>query len=313
MTVEPLMSVVLVTDDHESVRPALDRWRLQTVKERLEVVLVAPSREAFADAELDGFASVRFVELGPPVDLGDGRAAGVRAASAPLVFIGETHSYPHPGFVQTLIEAHAGPWAVVVPGFRNANPERSLSWAGFLSDYSPWASGLPAGEIDYAPIYNASYRRSALLEFGDRLASALTIGDEMLKGLRARGHRMYFEPAATIEHLNLARAVPFVRERFLSGLLIAAQRARRWSWRQRLAYACGSPLLPAVYLSRVRGGVRTVRRNVPLGAFPAMLAGAFVKAAGEMVGYARGAPPAAERRMTDYELHKTSYASPAAR
>src|SRR5207247_1352154 len=98
---------------------------------------------------------------------------------APLVFIGETHSLPHPRFAQTLIEAHAGPWAVVVPGFRNANPEPSLSWAGFLSDYSPWAYGLPAGEITYAPIYNASYRRSVLLEFGDRLGRALSHGDEM--------------------------------------------------------------------------------------------------------------------------------------
>jgi hypothetical protein len=315
MTFEPRMSVVLVTDDYESVRPALDRWLLQTVTQELEVVLVVPSRRALAGAAagLEGFGAVQVVELGLPLDLGEWRAAGVHAASAPLVFIGETHSYAHPRLAQELMEAHAGPWAVVVPGFRNANPERSLSWAGFLADYSPWASGLPGGEISYAPIYNAAYRRSVLLEFGDRLGSALSQGDELLTGLRARRHRIYIEPAATIKHFNLSRPTAFLRERFLTGLLIAARRARRWSWRHRLAYVCGSPLLPVVYLSRVRIGVRTVRRNVPLGAFPALLVGALVKAAGEMIGYARGAAPAANRRLTEYELHKTSYASPGRR
>ena len=116
-----------------------------------------------------------------------------------------------------------------------------------------------------------------------------------------------------IDHVNMSLPAAFLGERYLAGRLIAAQRARRWSWRHRLAYMCGAPLLPAVYLSRVLTGTRTVRRSVPLGAFPAILVGALVKAAGEMVGYARGAAPAADRRMMEYELHKASHASPGPR
>ena len=54
--------------------------------------------------------------------LPEARAAGVRAASAPIVFIGETHSYPQPGWAEALLTAFEGPWAAVVPAIGNANP-----------------------------------------------------------------------------------------------------------------------------------------------------------------------------------------------
>jgi hypothetical protein len=308
------MSVVLVTDSYATIRPVIDCLRAQTVRDELEVVLVGPLGDGLhrAGADLDSFAAAQVVECGSPIALGEARAAGVRAASAPLVFIGETHSYPHARMAETLIRAHSGPWAAVVPGFANANPDGAPSWAAFLLDYGAWVPGVAAGEIGHAPIYNASYRRSVLLEFGDRLGSALRIGDEMSIGLRARGHRIHFEPAARIDHLNLSAPAASLRERYLAGLLIAAERTRRWSWRRRFLYLCGAPLLPAVYLSRVRAGVRAQRRDarVPVGAFLMLLVSAFVKAAGEMIGYARGAGPAAEPRMLEYELHKVGYASP---
>jgi hypothetical protein len=307
------MSVVLATDRYETIRPVIDRLASQTAREKLELVLVGPLGEGLGvGAELDGFAAVQVVEVGSPVDLGEARAAGVYAASAPLVFIGETHVYPDPRMAEVLIRAHRGPWAVVVPAFGNANPDGAASWSGFLLDYGSWVPGIPAGEIRFAPIYNASYRRSALLEFGDRLGSALRFGDEMPKGLRARNHRVYFEPAARIDHLNLtAPPAAWVRERYLAGLLIAAARVRRWSWGQRLLYLFGTPLLPGVYLSRVWAGVRARRRDggVPLGTVPMMLVSAVLKAAGELIGYARGDRGAGDERMTEYEIHRAAYVS----
>src|SRR5436305_3536302 len=302
------MSYVLVTDGFETIRSVVDCLREQTVRGRLELVLVAPSEDAVATGrgEFEGFGSVILVPVGASLTLGDARAAGVRAASAPVVFIGETHSFPHSRLVETLLEAHEGPWAVVVPGFGNVNPDGVLSWAGFLSDYGAWVAELPGAEIDYAPIYNASYRRSVLLELGDALGGALSQGDGMLTALREGQHRIYFEPAARIDHLNMSQPTAYVRERYGAGVLIAGERARRWPWRQRLLYLAGAPLLPAVYVSRVRSGVRMVRRSarMPLGTSAAVLLGCVAKAAGEMTGYALGPRPAAEPRMTEYELHK---------
>src|SRR5437764_14845225 len=55
----PEMSVILVTPDRfETLRETVEHLRAQTAKDRLEIVIVAPSEAELAldPAELDGFA-----------------------------------------------------------------------------------------------------------------------------------------------------------------------------------------------------------------------------------------------------------------
>src|SRR5262249_30222283 len=60
-----LMSVVLATDTLETIRAVVRRLQQQTVRQRLEIVIVAPDIDAIAkDAtQLDGFAAVRLVPV----------------------------------------------------------------------------------------------------------------------------------------------------------------------------------------------------------------------------------------------------------
>jgi Glycosyl transferase family 2 len=311
--VSPEISVILATDRYETIRPVVECLRRQTVKDRVELVVVAPRREPLEldDVESDGLAGVRIVETANVETFAAARAAAVRASSAPVIVIGETHTYPHPGWAEALIKAHAHPCAVVVPGFGNANPQGALSWAIFLLDYGRWLAGLPAGETSLAPTHNSSYKRGMLLELGPALETALAHGDAMAVACRERGHRAYFEPAARIDHLNISRPGPWLYERFLAGLLIAGRRAARWPWWTRLLYLGGSPLIPAVVLSRLWGALRLARRQsrLPAGTLPALLVGAVISAVGEAVGYARGSGRGAAVQMTEYELHKVRYAS----
>ena len=62
-----------------------------------------------------GFAAFRVVEH-DPMQLPAARAAGVRAAGAPVVFVGETHTYPHERWAEALIAAHEHAWTAVTPG-----------------------------------------------------------------------------------------------------------------------------------------------------------------------------------------------------
>ncbi len=141
------MSVILPTDVYETIRGVVRRLRQQTVRDQLEIVIVAPVGAPLGldESELQGFAGVRIVRVEALQPIGAARAAGVRAARAPLVFIGETHSYAHPTCAEMLIEALSGPWAAVVPGFSNANPRGSLSWSLFLMDYGAHLHSLPPG------------------------------------------------------------------------------------------------------------------------------------------------------------------------
>lgn len=309
----PRLSYIVATDTYDTIRPVLSRLRRQTAKHDVEVVLVTPSAEGMsaALAYRDEFAGMQIVVVGSIHPLGRARAAGIRAATAAFIFVGETHSYPHPGFAETLIAAHAGPWVSVAPAFGNANPSGALSWAGFVSDYGRWIEGFRAGDISESPLYNATYRRSVLLAMSDRLEHALSSGDELPLWLRAHGHRCYFEPAARLDHLNVARPVAFVRERFVAGVLIGANRARRWSLARRVVYMGGAPLIPVVLLARVLPGLReTIRRvRLPLMTVPLMVLGIVLKAAGEFVGYAGASGDASEREMHEYEIHKLAYAA----
>ena len=64
-------------------------------------------------------------------------------------------------------------------------------------------------------------------------------------------------------------------------------------------------------VKRVRHGEAALRRTgaVSFGTDPALVAGAFNSAAGELVGYLGGSVERGERRMTEYEIHKLRYLS----
>jgi hypothetical protein len=306
--VTPALSVVLATDAFATIEPVVQRLRAQTAAARVELVVVTMRPDE--DPGGNGLAGCVVVEVEDVVPLPAARAAGIRAATAPLVFVGETHTFPDDGWAEALIDAHDGEdWAAVVPGFGNANPAGTLSWAAFLLDYGAWLDVLPHRELEHIPTYNTAYRRADLLGFGPRLDRLVTPGDELIVELRAAGARFVFEPSARIAHLNVAAPRAWIQERYLGGLLTATSRMERWSWGRRLLYAAGSPLIPVVVLGRVAGGTRAARRAHGLrwSVYPAMLLGAVVSAFGELVGYLGGGTEWADRRMTEYEIHRRRY------
>jgi len=312
MTAVARLSVVLVTDHFRSIARVVRHLGEQTIREQLELVIVCPSAGTLEPDEqaLRGFGAVLTVETGTIHPMSAARAAGVRAATAPVLFLGETHSFPSPGFAASLLVRHSEPWDVVVPGLDNANMDGPLSWAAFLMDYGYWLRHLPEGETGFAPGWNVAYKRDALLELGARLDSALTSGDEVFSAFRARGRRFYFQPGAQIDHTNVSRSTKeWADERYLSGLLVGANRRRRWPMYRSVLYALASPLIPVVLLWRMAVPVRAALRNKRLPPFtvPALLAGLVVRTLGEVVGYLAGARADEVLRMEEYELHKLKY------
>lgn len=305
------LSYLLATDTYATIRPVVERLRRQTIRLEMEIVLIAPSRSAVDEmlAHQAEFALITFVE-DPVTDLAQARAAGIRAASAGTVFIGETHSYPHPNLAEKLLEPREQGFSCAVPGMGNANPAGARSWAGFLSDYGRWSVSMPGGEIESLPIYNAAFCRAALLALGDRLGPALSHGDELPVRLKAAGHRVCFVPAARLDHVNVSPTRHWILERYFAGLLIAHRRAERWPIGRRWFYALCSPGIPLVLLWRVLPGIRAVMGTepVPAGTLPWVVFGFFVKGFGEFAGYLGWPASKASIEMEEYEIHKLAYA-----
>jgi hypothetical protein len=303
----PEMSVVVVTDRYETIRKTLRHLRAQTVHDRLEIVIVAPCNKELAldGLELEGFFQVRVVEVSDIEPLPRARAAGVRAAGAPLLAFVESHSYPAPGWAEALIKAHGQPCAVVGPAMANANPGTPLSWAGFLIDYGPWIDPAPAASMDHVPGHNSSYKRSILLECGPELEAMLEAESVLHWDLKSRGYQLYLEPSAKMYHLNVSLRVPWLKERFHVGRQFAAARARRWSGTRRLLYAVGTPAVVPLRLRRTLRQIKRCGRSRDLlpGVLPSLILGLIITATGQMVGYAFGAG-SAHKRLCHIELHK---------
>lgn len=307
------LSVIVITfDSLESVLPLLRALSRQTARERMEVIVAAPAGLSIDDNDdaFAPFARHQVLTCEGEVTTSTLRAAGVRAATAPVVAFTEEHCFPAARWAETFIERHREPWAGVGGVFVNGNPSTGASWANFLIEYGPLADPLESGEVDLIAGHNSSYKRDLLLAYGDRLADALDVEPATQWELQTQGHRFFNDSRAKCVHYNVSRFGASVRLRFHCGRLFAGNRAKEWSTFKRLTYAIAWPLIPCVRLWRMRriaqriGETGRVARLSPLIAM--LLA---VDAFGEMVGYLTG-PGRSLDHLTDIEIHRERYLHP---
>lgn len=305
----PAMSVVLVTPDRfATIRRTVRFLRAQTVRPRLELILVGPSGDGLAEheaRELDGFFSVQQLAVGPIDNVDRAAARGIARAAAPIVALVEDHAFPDAGWAEALIDAHRGPWAAVGSVVLNANPESPLSWTNLILAYGFWTEPVTGGETAHVSRHNISFKREVLAEFGDGLEALMGRDGGLLQRLQQRGHRFYLEPAARIYHANPSLLASTVELRFNGGRLYGATRARteNWSATRRLLYVAGSPLIPVMRGRPLFRKVLAARGPKSAGLYPAFLMGLALDGLGQAVGYALG-PGDTARRLADFEVDR---------
>jgi len=308
------LSVVMVGYcSSENFLMALDHLRSQTVSALLELIIVTRSRKELhlAPSNLEGFSNYKILEIGEFESEGVAKAAGVMAASAPLVAFTEDHSYPDPLWAEALINAHSkGNFAVVGPVVLNANPHSSISWGTFLVLYSQWIAVQPHKEIKHLPGNHSCYKRELLLKYSSHLSEMLEAESILQWDLFNKGHHLYLEPTARAYHLNYSRLGPILSEYYRYSRIFAANRTIGWNGIRRLLYAFGSPLLPLIRLRRILMDASRARLSmgvilralVPL--LPILCAGSV----GELSGYAFGAGKAYEGLLGVMSKHHLYYA-----
>lgn len=309
-TESPFLSVILVTPDrYETIRKVVGHLRAQSARDRMELIIMAPSESRLEPDRnaLEDFFAWRVVEVGEINSLGPVEAEGFREAHGVAVVYVEEHSFPEPGWAEALIEAHAGPWAAVGPAMTNANPRTMVSWSCFLLDFGQWVVPGEPGPAAMLASHQTSYKRAPLMEYGSRLGELMETEVALQADLLANGHQLYFEPAASTDHVNVSRLRDLLVVQYYSYRAFAARRAAQgaWSWGRRLAYIAGSPLIPVVRAYRVLGHIRRgglTGRLVPR-IFPSLMIALTSAAAGEVVGYAFGAGDAPTRRLS-FELDR---------
>jgi GT2 family glycosyltransferase len=309
----PQLSVVLLGYcSSENFRMALDHLRFQTVSALLELVIVTPSRKGLnlASSDLEVFTNYKILELGEFESEGAAKAAGVTAASAPLVAFIENHSYPEPHWAEALVKAHSkGNFAVVGPVMLNANPYSSLSWGCFLVFYGHWMAARRQEEVKHLPGNQSCYKRDLLLKYRSRLSEMLETESLLHWDLLSRGYHLYQEPDARVYHLNYSLLGPMLYEYYLASRVFAAKRAFGWSLLRRAFYTTGSPLLPLIRLRRILKDASHARlqTRVVLRAFLTLVLVLCAGSMGEIFGYALGACNASKRLARFEEQRHLSF------
>lgn len=309
----PEISVILVTERFDTVRDVVRCLLAQTVRDRLELVLVTRTAAELGPLDdLSALAAAQVVEVGAAAmaDVHPARVAGIHAARAPIVAFGETHSFPEPEFCAELLAAHrGGSWVAVGSGMLNANPASALSWSGLLLDYGAWLAGTPGGPCEHVAGHNGAYRRASLLAYGDELVALMRADTVLTARLHADGHRFYFAPQARTRHLNVSRLGSWSLERFAAGREFAAARVAGIAPAQRLLFVLGSPLIPAIRLLRI---LRLVARlapadRPPLSSLPALVGALLISGAGELCGYAFGSSELGRRQLAEIEIYRARH------
>ncbi len=300
---EPLLSVgIVVGTIRERAQRVVNALADQDLAADLEVLLVdlEPGREPVRIR-----APLRGVQVPlPAATISRGKGEAVRRASAPAIAFLEDHCYPRPGWARALLEAHRGPWAAVGYAFENANPDTWVSRASMVSDYGLFVDPK-RGPATFISGNNVSYRRDALLSFGDRLDDLLLVDFNVQSALRARGDRLFIEPAARAAHENYTRVLDLARANQSYCRAMAAHRSRGWSRTRRLFYAAAAPVAaPAIKLVRLARSVvaRPSLAAQALGALPVIAAAYAWGAAGESRGYLDSSAEAAEADFLVWEL-----------
>lgn len=306
----PLMSVIITTvGGYESVRTVIEHLKMQTVADRLEVIIVSPSMRLTAaeEAKLKHFSNSIIMEADLDNGLSDAWVDAVNESRAPIIAFGENHAFPEPQWAEALIEAHKGPWAAVGSVIRNANPGSINSRAQLYMTYGRWTGPIESGEAEDLPGHNSSYKRSILLEYGNELKYMLVRANIMHMDLRARGCRLYMEERAAVVHINVSKASSILPDLFYNGQLYTAALVhyKRWSVLKKIFHALLEPL---IILRHFQGTMNSLdrdgqRKKLVPAALPIIIAGLTAHLFGKLKGYAAGFGNA-QKKINSYEFDR---------
>ncbi len=311
---EPALSAVLVTlDDWTNMRNTLRALRAQTLREQMELVFVGPSLDALdlPEAEFQDFAGIQKTAEPVLTTLGQAYAAGVRAATAPLVLFTEDHCYPEPQWAELLVARHAsGTWAGVGPTVINANPASTASCAQFLIEYGQYSETGKKGPCRQIPGHNSCYRRKLLLHYGAKLFEWLECETLMQWDMADRGLTFYMDDQVRTRHFNCSRLSATFMFSWYFSRQFAAYRGRRMTARDRAKLALLWPLIPIVRLKRIwplMASLLGFRRA--LSVLPAVATNLAISGAGEGLGYLT-CDPGAREHCFHREFHRERFLRP---
>lgn len=314
-----LTAVLNMFDEFSSIRRTISALSRQTIREQMEVIVVAPksAAEKVDRSALEVFGAHQVIAVNELTTGARGWAAGIEQARAALVVLSEDHSYPPPMWAKALIDAHAeADYFAVGPAMRNANPDTRSSWANFLLSFIEWYDPAAPTLVETAPGHNTCYRKEMLLaDYGSNLEKWLNPERVMHADAHSRGRKLLLDSRTYTAHVNISDPCSYLLMSYAGGRVFGAARAINWGLGRRLFYALLFGLVPVIRLKRIIASLNTPDKRRKARFFPTLpliIPGLFCHAFGEAVGYLAGEGNIAPI-YGKYELMRRDYVIPSER
>ena len=258
----------------------------------VEVILVDSSVDGTARLVAERFPWVRLFAYGERKYPGDARNLGVLQATGGLLAFIDADCVADDHWLSEILKADAAGHLAFGGSVDNGNPDSYVGWAYYFCEFTRWAPGSAAGEMNEIPTCCLAVKRSVFNKFGPFLEGRYCSDTDFNWKLTRAGHRPVFIPAIRVAHLSLEKLGQFLAHeaehgRAFGELRIAAEefsRARLW------LYVLGAPLLPGVLLARMAR--RVVANQIYVrrfwAALPAVILGKLAWGWGETSAYAAG-------------------------
>ena len=188
------------------------------------------------------------------------RAMGIERARGELIAILEDHCNVPPGWLRAMVRLHQGGHDVMSGPVENGATDRIVDWAVFFCEYARFMPPLPRGTVDEIAGNCAIYSRDVLDRVGSELPDELW--DPFLHArLREMGITFYCDPELTVVHEKEFGFSYFISQRYHYSRSFAGMRMRGAPFWKRLAYGCGTVLLPIILFGRLTKTVLEKRRH----------------------------------------------------
>jgi glycosyltransferase involved in cell wall biosynthesis len=291
---KPKLSVVLpALRGYDTVLAALDAWEMQTLRDRLEILILCPDQPGPAASALP--PSQVLVPIGS-ADLHEARAMGIERASGDYVMLAEDHCLPDPGWAQAILERFEEGWDAIGSALRPGHRGDCWTEGSFLIGYGEWMMPVAGGPTKVISGWNCVIRTSVLLQFGAELAGELRLGAFLVRRLQQQGSRLYLEDRALMKHFDPPGWAYEIWLHAVVGMSFGAMRVRRWPLAARILYPLAFPAIAFLHWKRAFTQYR--RAGAAAGLRPTAVAAALVfacawglgEAAGALLGINRVAP-----------------------
>jgi glycosyltransferase involved in cell wall biosynthesis len=269
---------------------ALAALEAQGDPDALEILVVDRIGEELREHVRRKFPHVRILPVPSNATIPQMRAVAFAASTADAVAVIEDHVIVPRGWAEALLSTMNGSRRVVGGSVENAASEKLSDWAAFLCEYSHCINPLPSGPSPWLTGNNVVYPKTLLNEFRDVIAEGAW-ENRLHDAMRAKGVALICHPEIVVGHKKHFSVSEYLGQRYLYARSYAGARVQGRSLGPRLAYAAAAFALPPVLLWRTVSRVVSKRRHVGhlVRSLPLLALFVCAWAAGEVVGYARGA------------------------